>query len=90
MNTLQAIKAIEAAEDAAKANVAALSDAALHALSNMIHEQHDSGEISQEQYDFVIGFVVEEACARIHRALSQIDAQLEVRVPMPEHSTTIH
>jgi hypothetical protein len=89
MNNVKAREAIKAM-GAARADVAALSDVALHALSNMTHEQRDSGEISQEQYELIIGFVVEEACARIHRALDQIDAQLEVRVPMPEHSTTIH
>jgi preprotein translocase subunit SecA len=84
MNTLKEIKA---AEDTAKASVRALSDAELQALSNTIHKQYASGEISSEQYDFVIAFVAEEACARVLRVL---DAQNEACDPMPEHSTTIH
>jgi hypothetical protein len=61
-------------------------------LSVITNQQLDGNQISEEQYDFVMTMVLDEAADRIQTIIDDVafDEQFSVRVPMPEHSTTIH
>jgi hypothetical protein len=61
-------------------------------LSVITNQQLDGNQISEEQYDFVMTMVLDEAADRIQTIIDDaaFDEQFGVRVPMPEHSTTIH
>jgi hypothetical protein len=61
-------------------------------LSVMTNQLLDGNQISEEQYDFVMTMVLDEAADRIQTIIDDVafDEQFSVRVPMPEHSTTIH
>jgi hypothetical protein len=76
----------------AEAELKDMSPDDLKQLSDMTNKLLDENQISEEQYDFVMTLLLNEAMDRITSIINDVafDEQFGVRVPMPEHSTTIH